>query len=284
MASLSNTAVAVTNAAERFHKEGLTAARIILSELRGPSPTDFLAVAMKLGHITAGRFLPQDDSKRLLKIHFERCKVEQRYWQDARDAFGHGLSTEIPRSELWQRYVSAPAVNDNKPLNPSPFVWREPKTIPPRDWIYGRHLLRRHVSATVASGAVGKTSLKIVEALALATGRNLLGCEVPKPACVWLFNLEDDKDEIDRRVVAAMIHYRITPEDVAGRLFVEGETPLIITSTDRQGTKIRQPVVNGLIDAIKLRSVDVLIVDPFVSSHDAPESDNGAIDKIVKQG
>jgi hypothetical protein len=27
-----------------------------------------------------------------------------------------------------------------------------------------------------------------------------------------------------------------------------------------------------------------LIVDPFVSSHDAPESDNGAIDKIVKHG
>jgi RecA-family ATPase len=49
-----------------------------------------------------------------------------------------------------------------------------------RDWIYGKHLLRGIVSMTIASGAVGKTSLKIVEALALATGRNLLGHDVPK--------------------------------------------------------------------------------------------------------
>jgi RecA-family ATPase len=115
------------------------------------------------------------------------------------------------------------------------------------------------VSATIASGAVGKTSLKIVEALALATGRPLLGHEVPKRSRVWLFNLEDDRDEIDRRLTAAMTYYNVTPEDVAGSLFVEGETPLIITATDRNGTKIRKPVVDALVDAIKRRSIDVLI-------------------------
>jgi hypothetical protein len=189
-----------------------------------------------------------------------------------------------------------PANHDNKPktlqaprpittvFEPSPFVWRDPKTIPPRDWIYGRHLLRRHVSATIASGAVGKTSLKIVEALALATGRDLLGQDVPKRARVWLFNLEDNKDELDKRVIAAMIHHGIKPEDVEGYLFVESETPLIITKTERSGTKIREPVIGGLIDAIKRRNVDALIIDPFVSSHDAPESDNGAIDMVVKHG
>ena len=55
---------------------------------------------------------------------------------------------------------------------------------------------------TIAAGAVGKTSLKIVEALALATGRSLLGVEVPKRARVWLFNLEDDMLELQRRVGA----------------------------------------------------------------------------------
>ena len=157
-------------------------------------------------------------------------------------------------------------------------------TIPPRDWIYGRHLLRRHVSATIASGAVGKSSLKIVEALALATGRSLLGQEVPRRSRVWLFNLEDEKNEMDRRMIAAMIHYRIKPEDVEGYLFVESETSLVITVTDRNGTKIRLPVVGGLIDAIKRRAVDVLIIDPFISSHNSPENDNGAMDLIVKHG
>lgn len=85
-------------------------------------------------------------------------------------------------------------------------------------------------------------------------------------------------------MTAAMIHYRIKPEDVEGYLFVESETSLVITLTNRNGTKIRAPVVGGLIDAVKRRGVDVLTIDPFISSHDSPESDNGAMDLIVKQG
>jgi hypothetical protein len=59
------------------------------------------------------------------------------------------------------------AANDNKfeHFEPTVFEWEDPTELPVRDWIYGRHLIRRHVSATIASGAVGKTSLKIVEAL-----------------------------------------------------------------------------------------------------------------------
>lgn len=200
------------------------------------------------------------------------------------DIDSHALraKAKAPANDNRPRLVAPPAAIIS--YEPSPFVWREPKTIPLRDWIYGRHLLRRHVSATIASGAVGKSSLKIVEALALATGRPLLGIEVPKRARVWLFNLEDEKTEMDRRMIAAMIHYRIKPEDVEGYLFVESETSLVITATDRNGTKIRVPVVGGLIDAIKRRAVDALIIDPFISSHDSPENDNGAMDLIVKRG
>jgi hypothetical protein len=61
------------------------------------------------------------------------------------------------------------AANDNKfeHFEPTVFEWEDPTKLPVRDWIYGRHLIRRHVSATIASGAVGKTLLKIVEALVL---------------------------------------------------------------------------------------------------------------------
>ena len=56
-----------------------------------------------------------------------------------------------------------------------PFVWRDPATIPRRQWVYGHHLIRRFLSTTVAPGAVGKSSLTMVEAIAMATGRALLG-------------------------------------------------------------------------------------------------------------
>jgi hypothetical protein len=178
------------------------------------------------------------------------------------------------------------AVNDNSLpyFEPTVFEWEDPTALPMRDWIYGRHLVRRHVSATIASGAVGKTSLKIVEALALATGRPLLGQEVPKKSRVWLFNLEDDMIELRRRVSAAMIHYKIKPEDIGDRLHIDGEKSLLITTTTRQGTTINAPVVEAIVEAVAAMEIDVLFVDPFISSHDAPESDSGAMDLIMKSG
>ena len=145
-------------------------------------------------------------------------------------------------------------------------------------------LIRRHVSATIASGAVGKTSLKIVEALALVTGKALLGREVPKKLNVWLFNLEDDMIELRRRVSAAMIHYGIKPADIGDRLHIDGERSLLITKTDHHGTKINVPIVDAIVEAIQALQIDVLIVDPLISSHDAAESDSGAMDLVMKSG
>ena len=41
-----------------------------------------------------------------------------------------------------------------KKLVATPYVWRDPETIPPRAWLYGRHYIRKFVSAT----ATGRTS------------------------------------------------------------------------------------------------------------------------------
>jgi hypothetical protein len=46
----------------------------------------------------------------------------------------------------------------------TPHVWRDPATIPPRAWLYGRHYIRKFVSCTVAPGSLGKSSLAVVEA------------------------------------------------------------------------------------------------------------------------
>jgi hypothetical protein len=97
-------------------------------------------------------------------------------------------------------------------------------------------------------------------------------------------NLEDDMIELRRRVSAAMIHYNIKPEDIGDRLHIDGEKSLLITTTTRQGTTINTPVVEAVVEAIAALEIDVLFVDPFISSHDAPESDSGAMDLIMKSG
>jgi hypothetical protein len=265
------------------HMLGERGARSINDGWKGDFVADATTAGFQYGLLVAGRMLPQDRAEFLLRFHFDDKKVEPDYWSAVWQSFLCGRDSGITHAELRER-MSPAAASNTVFFEPTPFKWRDPSTIPLRDWIYGKHLLRRHVSATIASGAVGKSSLKIVEALALATGRPLLGIEVPKRARVWLFNLEDEQDEMDRRLMAAMIHYRIKGEDVEGYLFVESETSLVITVTDRNGTKIRVPVVGGLIDAVKRRAVDALTIDPFISSHDSAENDNGAMDLIVKQG
>ncbi len=169
----------------------------------------------------------------------------------------------------------------------TPFVLPDPGSIPRRAWIYGRHLIRKFVSVTVAPGGVGKSTLLIGDALAIATGKPLLGANVwDGPACVWMWNLEDPRDELTRRIAAAALHHGIGPADLGDRLFLDSgrDQPLRIAEQERHGgARIIRPVVDALVEELKRRRVDVLMVDPFVSSHGVEENDNGAIDLVAKE-
>ena len=169
-------------------------------------------------------------------------------------------------------------------ISATPFTWIDPASIPPREWIYGRHYVRRFVTTTVAPGGVGKSMLSIAEALAIATGKPLLGVSPDERANVWIWNGEDPIDELNRRVMATAQRYQLTRQDVEGRLFIDSgrAKPIIIADETRTGTVIAEPVVNSLIATIKANKIGVLIVDPFVSSHRVSENDNNKIDAVAK--
>jgi hypothetical protein len=202
----------------------------------------------------------------------------------------YGLSPDIEKLLTKpQMEILAPRAADAPQPRPiikaTAYTWTDPATIPRRDFVYGRHLIRKFVSATVAPGGVGKSSLEITEALAIVSGRDLLGVHPCGRSRVWLWNLEDPAEEIARHIQATAAHYRLKAEDIEGRLFIDSgrDNRLVIATTDRGGTVIVQPVVDALVEEIIRRQIDVLIIDPFVSSHEAPENDNGAMDRIVKE-
>jgi hypothetical protein len=170
-------------------------------------------------------------------------------------------------------------------LRATPFAWKEPTTIPRRDWLYGRLLLRKFVSATISPGGLGKSSLVAAEALAQVSGRNLLGVTPAQPLRVWLWNLEDPQEETDRKIMAAALHFGLKPEDIGDRLFVDSgrNKPLVIATATRTGTMIVRPVVDDLIAEIIARKIDIIKIDPFVSCHEVAENDNQAMDMIVKE-
>jgi hypothetical protein len=171
-------------------------------------------------------------------------------------------------------------------FTPTPFVWRHPSTIKPRPFVYDKHLIRGSVSVTAAPGGLGKSSLEIAEAVAMTAMRDLLEIKPAKqmkPLRCWYINFDDKREEIERRIIATCLHFGIKESDIGGRLFYEGrETKLVIAEQNGKNVKIIKPVEKALIAALKAAQIDVLRLDPFVSTHHVEENNNPAIDLVVK--
>jgi hypothetical protein len=169
-------------------------------------------------------------------------------------------------------------------FKPTLYKWRNPSLIPPREFVYGRHYARKYLSATVAPSGIGKTSLTIVNVMAMVSGRNLIGDKPHRPMRVWYWNGEDPREEIERRIAATCIHYQIGPEDIEDRLFFDSgrDTEIIIASQTKSGALVATPIENALTEAMIDGQFDVLILDPFVSTHRVSENDNMAIDAVAK--
>ena len=182
--------------------------------------------------------------------------------------------------------IVVPFDERNPPLVfvPTRFVW--PEKIEPRPFVYNKHLLRGSVSMTAAPGGLGKSSLLITETVTMTAMRDLLKimpAKELKPLRVWYINFDDKRDEIERRIVATCKHFGLKEKDLGGRLFFEGrETKLVIAEQVGKGAKILKPIREALITALKTHQIDVLILDPFVSTHHVEENNNPAIDLVVK--
>ena len=96
------------------------------------------------------------------------------------------------------------------PIKATPFVWIDPASIPRRQWLYGRHYIRKFISETVAPGGYGKSTLAMTEGLAIVTGRPLLNVTPDERANVWIWNGEDPLEELQRRIMAAVSTTRLT--------------------------------------------------------------------------
>lgn len=169
-------------------------------------------------------------------------------------------------------------------LQATPFAWRDPTTIPRREWVYGNHLIRKFGSATVAPAGVGKSTLVLTEAIAMATGRALLGIKPKNRVRVWYWNGEDPAEEVERRIAAIVLHYEIDPAELVGWLFYDSgrEQEIILARQTRDGAVVAEPVVESLVEVLKGNSIDVLTIDPFISSHRVTENDNNAIEVVAK--
>ena len=166
-----------------------------------------------------------------------------------------------------------------------PFVPFDPAQLPPREWLYGGHYQRGIITATIGPGGGGKSSLNLVELIAMCTALPLLD-EQPLQRCkAWYHNAEDSLDEIYRRIAAVCQHYAIDQSELVGWLFVTSglEMPIKIAALRNGTVTIDGPTAEAIIRTISDNEIGIVSFDPLVAHHRTTENVTGDMDQVVRE-
>ena len=149
----------------------------------------------------------------------------------------------------------------------------DPGQIPERPWLIPRLALRKALTAVVAPGAAGKSTFTVHLAMMGATGQSW-GRWTPRQTIKTLFiNLEDDQDEKERRFLAAPIAMGVNRP--RGMVRLDPSDSLIIAKIYRRHPLDRPHAADGkLRQTIEAGGYAMVVVDPFIETHEANENDN----------
>jgi hypothetical protein len=164
------------------------------------------------------------------------------------------------------------------------YVPRPFDQIPPRQWLHAKHYVRQHVVMTVAPGAYGKTSLVLCNAIEMATAKGLLGPPPKERYRVLYWNGEDPPEEIERRIAAICLHYKIEATELQDWLFtgqkLKGKQRLARLDRHQQ-LSINQPMLHDIEHFIQREKIDCVIIDPLLPFHHVPERLNEVMEEMI---
>jgi hypothetical protein len=199
------------------------------------------------------------------------------------------LTARCLAAPLWEPEAELPPVAGAAvPPPPKPLGEWDAGTdmaeIPPRGWLLGNTFCRGFISSVLAEGGVGKTALRLVQLLSLAIGRRLTGEYVFMRCRVLIVSLEDDANELRRRVRAACLHHNVERSELTGWLYLASlrasDGKLMVL--DQHGRPVLGALAAKLVRTIENRKIDVVSIDPFIKSHSLEENSNSAIDEVVQ--
>ena len=218
-----------------------------------------------------------------------------------RQAAGAGVVLDLvaPPQTAKEVIQSAVAVAEATPVQPPPpgnpthpmrdiaDAWDD--EIPPREWLGFGHYIRGFVGVTASEGGLGKSSLVIAEGMSMATGWDILQAG-PKKLFSYegkhelrglYWNGEDPESEILRRVLAIRLKHELPRME--RRFFVASgrDWNLKIAHKTKSGVLIDATKVQELSQLIQNWRLDFLQIDPFVTTHDVNENDNGEVNQVV---
>jgi RecA-family ATPase len=192
--------------------------------------------------------------------------------------------TNSPRSKSGTGSRNPYSQTKARTLELRPFKAFDVATLPPRSWLYGKHYQRKTVSLTAGPGGMGKSSEDLVEAIAMATARNLLGEQPEERLRCWYHNGEDNAQEIDRRIAAICQYYDIPQTELESWLWsTSGDEFPLRVAKGYANLEINKTLVQQMCDQISSKEIDVAFFDPLVTLHSVSEIDSGKMDAVVRE-
>jgi AAA domain len=221
-----------------------------------------------------------------------------KYWKecppkgDISDFFESGHTVDqlyeiVERLPDWTPEQQQQDSGDQQPTALTLNIWSAGADIekpPPRGWLLGNAFCRRFLSSLFGDGGVGKTAIRYAQVLALTTGRELIGEHVFQRCRVLIVSLEDDADELRRRILAPRLHYGIGASEVDGWLFLSapGGGAGKLMAADPHGRAVTGQLAAKLEAAIVAHKIDLLMLDPFVKTHAIAENLNSQMDGVAQ--
>lgn len=153
--------------------------------------------------------------------------------------------------------------------------------IPPRQWIMHRLLLRCETAVLAGAGGVGKSALSLAIAAHGAVGRTFGNYPVPRPFKTVIYNLEDDRHEMEARLYATCATYGLDIAEVERNVLLWPGREMRFRLLDKNH-QIAMADVQELARLLKGNSFDVLTLDPLVSLHHEDENNNVAMGEVME--
>lgn len=199
-------------------------------------------------------------------------------------------AVELPRS------VDPPA---QQPLAQRPFEQRVRKSrvrcaadianIPRIPWLVKGKLIRGAITGLVSPPGVGKSTLTLQWACALAIGdgafTGLTQLQDAPPTNSLVVGIEDTAEVMESRLAAMCTAFGLDFEDIADRVHLysglsDGPLTLLAKKDRRSMLGIAEDLAR-LQAYVHAHKIDCVFVDPLVEVHDGEENDNGEMRRVM---
>jgi hypothetical protein len=150
---------------------------------------------------------------------------------------------------------------------------------PRRPWIVKDYLMAGAISICIGAPSAFKSTLLLGFAAALALGAPL-GDFAPMSRCkVVVYNAEDDWDEQQLRLLAALRYFGASAGDIADKLICAGPNTIgTLLKRDDDGKGFKATAAMLRLEELLIRTeAKILILDPLIELHEGEENSNSEL-------